>query len=104
MAEEMMIGLRTQESDDFISYMEIVQSFAKEEHCVFFLDCSEGNERVIDGINCEDLSGWLIPDSLTDEFKYVFESFAIDEKWNKYFRFVFWKLEDASIQIEFKEF
>ena len=39
-----MLGLRTQETNKFILFFELVQEKAKEKESVFFLDSGDGNE------------------------------------------------------------
>ena len=64
-----MKGLRTQETNEFISYFKIVQSSASKTDCVFFLDTGEGRDFSYKNIYCEDLSGWLIPKLLVSKFE-----------------------------------
>ena len=39
-----MLGLKTQESNKFNAFFEIVQKKASEKDCVFFLDSGDGND------------------------------------------------------------
>ena len=69
-----MKGLRTQESDKFIKFFELVQEEAANLDSVFFLDCGQGKMFENSQIECEDLCGWLIPTEKVKEFELLFEN------------------------------
>ncbi|MGI6178176.1 MAG: hypothetical protein ACOYJO_06985 [Eubacterium sp.] len=64
--------LRTQEGNKFEKFFEAVNTQAKLQNKVFFLDCGEGNEFSNDIMEGEDLSGWLIPLAEADKFEKEF--------------------------------
>lgn len=100
-----MQGLRRQEDNEFEAFFKIVQNFAKEKRCVFFLDAGEGNEIQLSGIDGENLSGWLIPIEQVDEFEKVFVQSKhfndIPEKYIDYFCFAKWEINNNKIYIRF---
>lgn len=99
-----MVGLRTQENTKFLAFFKQVQNAASEKNCVFFLDCGEGNQFENDIIECEDLSGWLIPNDKSEEFERAFRSNdKIPAKWNEFGIYVSWKMEGTNISILFDE-
>lgn len=102
-----MQGLRKQEDAEFEAFMEIVQRTAKEKGCVFFVDSGEGNDVSLSGIEGEDLSGWLIPFSVVDEFEPLFKASKrfkdIPQKYGDYFRFAKWSLKSGKISIHFSD-
>lgn len=88
-----MKGLRTQEDDNFIRFFEIVQEAAKKIGMVFFLDCEDGNDAIIDGIEVCDLAGWLIPVAQANEFEKVWKDNKEDDAWSDFFTTTGWKNE-----------
>ena len=97
-----MRGLRTQESKKFNRFFEIVQDFAEQKESVFFAESGEGNDITNELFEGEDLSGWLIPNSLADEFEKEFEQFDInEERWEEFECFANWEEVGGKIQITF---
>ena len=99
-----MVGLRTQESSEFERFMEIVQSQAGTQGAVFFLDCGEGREIIHGDVEGEDLSGWLIPESRSEAFEEEFLSGDVGERWNEFFHFARWRLDNGEVRVEFVEY
>lgn len=64
-----MQGLRMRESSKFLEFFKIVQKRAKETGHIYFLDTGEGHELITDELDCEDLSGWLIPNAKVKNFE-----------------------------------
>lgn len=76
----MPMGLREGDStidDRFLRFFAIVQEAAKAQGAVFFLFCGEGHDLVTDEIDCQDLSGWLIPERETAAFEPIWR----DRNW-----------------------
>ncbi len=77
----MVKGLRTQESKEFVKYIEAVQKEAEKQGCVFFLDCADGNDRIVERKSVCDLFGWLIPAEQEKEFSEIWENFEENDDW-----------------------
>lgn len=92
--------LRTQESSNFIKFLEVVQHTAEMDDSVFFLECEDGNDAEIDGMSVSDLQGWLIPQDKVEEFLPIWENDEVDDEWIDFFVFVNWK-NDNGLKIEF---
>lgn len=90
-----MKGLRTQESNNFIKFFVLVQNEAEKLGKVFFLDCEEGNDGNVCGVEVCNLSGWLLPDSKASDFEKVWEKCNEDDDWSDFFCFVRWKDENG---------
>ncbi|MCI5874063.1 MAG: hypothetical protein PUJ55_00385 [Clostridiales bacterium] len=90
-----MKGLRTQENNNFIKFFEIVQNEAAKSGKVFFLDCEEGHDGSVDGMEVCNLSGWLIPTDKANEFEALWKNEEEDDKWSDFFGFVSWKDENG---------
>lgn len=54
---------------EFQKFFSIVQRWADLENAVFFLDDEEGNEGIVDGIECMNFTGWLIPECKASIFE-----------------------------------
>jgi len=102
-----MRGLKRQENEKFNNFFAIVQEKARETHHVFFLFSSEGNEWESDTLECEDLSGWLVPDEQVEEFEKAWEKYRTAEemdKWVEFFCWVFWNATVDDVSIRFEQF
>lgn len=56
-----MLGLRTQENNEFIKFFELVQAEANKLNKVFFLDFGQCEDVQFNGMEVDSLYGWLIP-------------------------------------------
>lgn len=99
-----MRGLRTQENTKFLEFFKQVQAAAAKKNAVFFLDSGEGNQFENETIECEDLSGWLIPNDKSEEFEKLFNvNDKIIDKWNEFCTFVSWRMDGESLIVTFEE-
>lgn len=101
-------GLRGFGSNDkrFQRFFSIVQDAAKELGCVFFCWAGEGNELETDTMDGEDLSGWLVPKELSDEFEAQWEDGleSIDDKFDKFDVFARWTADESgNVSIRFEQ-
>ena len=97
-----MVGLRKQENSKFLKFWQMVQNLANKADKTFFLDCGEGNEFADDNIECENLSGWLVPNDKVKEFDKLFKSDKVDEKWENCVSFVRWEFAGNELKISFE--
>jgi hypothetical protein len=102
-------GLRCErdlQDEKFMRFFDIVQAEARKQNRVFFVDSGEGNEVITDTIDCEDLSGWLLPPEDIAEFEpqWVGGSWVpIDEKFHESFRFARWSMsDDGEVKVWFE--
>ena len=98
-----MQGLRTQENSKFIEFFKMVQKRANETGYVYFLDTGEGHELITDELDCEDLSGWLIPQSRVEEFEKDFNDGDTNDWWD-FYAFADWEKKGGKITIKFEIF
>lgn len=82
-----MLGLRTQEEQNFKDFFSFVQSAAGKLGCIFFLDTGEGNEKNINGIETMNLSGWLVPLEKAEEFEKIWKEEKENDDWVDFFKF-----------------
>lgn len=99
-----MRGLRTQESEKFIRFFELVQAAAAKQGAVFFLESGEGKDFEIEEMEGEELSGWLIEESQAAEFETEFIAWAVSDKWDERTAFCLWKENEDSITVGFELF
>lgn len=99
-----MRELRTQESQRFERFFQLVRNEAQKQGCVFFVDCGEGREFVSEDMEGEDLSGWLIPREDADRFQIEFDKNDVSEKWDDFMKSLCWKQLDGKISVTFEEF
>ncbi len=99
-----MRELKTQESERFLNFFEIVRKAAKKESSIFFVDCGEGRDIVTPELEGEDLSGWLIPAESADNFQKEFNTGKVSDKWNDFVCFAIWESKGGEISVKFKQF
>ena len=97
-----MQGLKTQESNNFIQFFERVQDAANKINRVFFLECEDGNDSQIDGLDVCDLQGWLIPEDRVDEFEAVWKKDEVDDEWTDFFVFMNCEKGRNGLEIKFE--
>lgn len=97
-----MQGLKTQESEKFNKFWNIVQRAASLEKSVFFLDCGEGREFETPDMEGEDLCGWLIPDDKVPEFEQAWKEDRVPDKWSDHLVWAKWKENKGSFSVNFK--
>lgn len=85
-----MRGLKTHEGNEFLAFFKLVQEEANRQGCVFFLDCGEGNEFSADGIEGEDLRGWLVSQSAADRFERTWQSGNPGDEWEDNIAWALW--------------
>lgn len=96
-----MLGLRTQETNKFIAFFELVQKKASEKDCVFFLDSGDGNEFETDTMEGETLQGWLVPKTKAAEFEKVWNDNKEDDAWTDFFCWAEWNRKNGNIDVTF---
>ena len=90
-----MLGLRTNESDKFIKYFEIVQATAQKQGCVYYLDAGDGLEFETEVYEGEDLMGWLIPDDFVLSFEKEWNQGDVSDEWSKYYTWAIWSTSES---------
>lgn len=94
----------------FDKYWALVQGTAARQGRVFFMDSGEGREHETEDMKMEDISGWLIPIELSDEFKSIWIKEGnthsnLPDKFDDTFRFALWSVDDSGkIEVEFKDY
>lgn len=96
-----MLGLRTQETNKFVTFFELVQKKASEKDCVFFLDSGDGNEFETDTMEGETLQGWLVPKTKAAEFERVWKDKEEDDTWADFFCWAEWNKKNGNIDVTF---
>lgn len=96
-----MLGLRTQESDEFINFFTIVQSEANKMGNVFFMDFGQCDDIDFEDIEIDRLFGWLIPENENKTFEKLFINDKVSEKWDKYCTWVTPEIVDGKLKIRF---
>ena len=99
-----MLGLKTQESDKFYKFWELVQEKPSEQDKVFFADCGEGNILETSDLECEDMRGWLIPKEKSKEFETEWQQDQVSDKWTGFIFWAEWSENARNIEIRFKTY
>ena len=94
-----MLGLRTQESTNFNNFFDIVQKEAQRKNCIFFFDTQESVEQTIGNCECMNMSGWLIPSTMANDFLKPFERFENLDKWERFEAWVSWTNKQNKISV-----
>lgn len=85
-----MLGLRTNESEKFIKYFEIVQATAQRQGCAYYLDAGDGRDFENDLYEGEDLMGWLIPLDKASKFEQEWISGDVSDDWSRFYTWAIW--------------
>lgn len=99
-----MRGLRTQESKEFERFFELIQEEAKKEKAIFFAFAGDGNVTKLQDIECEDMSGWLIPNEKADQFEREWmenNSMSALEEWEEFFTETVYEIKDGKVSVSF---
>lgn len=90
------------------NYWDLIVKEAKWKGGEFFFYAGEGRELKLRNMECEDVSGWLIPFSLAEEFRNELaekDADEIDPKWQKYFKKAVWDNPSGySVTIKFEDY
>lgn len=96
------LGLKTQESDKFKLFFQIVQQTAAKNNCVFFLDAGDGRDFETETLEGEDLMGWLIPREKVSEFEPLWKEDAVSDEWTDFFTWAIWS-NDNGLTVKFEQ-
>lgn len=97
-----MLGLRTQESNEFIKFFKLVQDEAKKLNKVFFLDFGQCDDMPFNGMEVDSLFGWLIPNEDVEKFNAEFIKEINLSKWDEYSTWVTPNIIDDKLNIVFE--
>jgi len=98
-----MLGLKTNESEKFIKYFEIVQETAQQQGCVYYLDAGDGRDFENDEYEGEDLMGWLIPANKSADFEKEWHEDNVSDEWSTYYAWAEWATPERPT-VEFKKY
>ena len=85
----------------------MIQDEAKKHDSVFFAFAGEGHDLIRLDIECEDMSGWLIPNTKVKEFEKLWEkdnSMVFLKDWADYFIWAVWEIIEEKIVVFFKAY
>lgn len=99
-----MKGLRTQESEKFNRFWNIVQEKAEKQGMIFFADHGEGNDFETDEMEGEDFCGWLIPFEKEKEFEKDWKDSKVSDDWTDNIVWLEWSEENGNIKIDFNNY
>ena len=99
-----IVGLRTQESQKFVNYFQLVQEFANRQGCVFFFDTGDGRDFEIDDFEGEDLMGWIVPQNLVDAFEKEWSNWNVLDDWSEYYCWAIWYKQESLLKIKFERY
>lgn len=97
-----MLGLKTQESNKFKKFFNLVQKTAERNGCVFFLDAGDGRDFENETLEGEDLMGWLIPLEKVAEFEQLWKDDDVSDDWTDFFVWAVWN-NDKELTVKFEE-
>lgn len=98
-----MRGLRTQESEKFNRFWQLVQDTAAKKGCVFFGENGEGKDFETDTMEGENFCGWLIPERNTAAFESEWERNSVSEQWVDYMAWANWNISGEDVTITFEQ-
>jgi hypothetical protein len=93
----------TAEDARFVKFFNVIQKKANQIGCIFFADSGEGRDVIMDEMDGEDVSGWLIPFADADAFEkqwLIGNDFIADRFWVS-FTFARWEITPNGLEINF---
>lgn len=97
-----MLGLRTQENNEFIKFFESVQDEANKLNKVFFLDFGQCEDISFNGMEVDSLYGWLIPKEEVETFNKEFIDKSNLSKWDDYCAWAIPSIANDKLNIVFE--
>lgn len=89
------------DEDKFLSFVcDCARDIGKE----FFIDSGEGRGIDFDGMDCEDLSGWLIDREQVERFKSTPDDNRYDGEFGDCYVFAIWEIVDEKLTIKFRRY
>ena len=92
----------------FLDWFGVVQGIASEGGFVFFICDQEGHDAFVDGVYLAEISGWLVPESVADDFEAVWRERRLNserlfgDEWGRFFVFEdFDILGDGLVSVSF---
>jgi len=100
-------GIRLKrDSDDveFTRFFKIVQDTAAKMGKVYFLDCGENHDGAVDGIQCEETSGWLIDKNDVGKFEPIWrdDPSNVPDQFDDDMCMADWEDRDGKVSIVFR--
>ncbi len=103
-----MRGLKTQESEKFNRFWELIQATAAKRNCIFFGYAGEGRDFSTSDMEGEDFGGWLVSTRSADSFERIWKSNPVSlfqsPPDGAEFTFAIWKDDSGNITVEFEKF
>lgn len=97
-----VLGLKSQESEKFLRFFSLIQSAAAQQGAVFFAQAGDGHDYQTPDMECEDMMGWLIPNSAVSVFESIWNAGDPDDSWTQYFCWAVWHEDNGSLRIRFE--
>jgi hypothetical protein len=95
-----MLGLRTQENNEFIKFFKLVQDEAGKLNKVFFLDFGQCDDIPFNGMDVDSLYGWLIPKEKVETFNKEFIEKTNLSNWDDYCTWIIPNIVDGKLTLE----
>jgi hypothetical protein len=102
-----MRGIKSQKSDRFYRFFQLIQDEAARQNAVFFVFAGEGNDIDLPELEGEDMSGWLIPQDRVAEFEPAWtkdHSMSALEQWSDFFTWAVWEEHGGTVTISFETY
>lgn len=97
-------GLRTEESVAFRAFFSLVQREAAKQGASFFLDFGEEKNLPFQGMELDDLFGWLVPLAEVDEFEEAFNQGQDLSCWDDNTTWCIPTVSDQVLNISFESY
>ena len=88
--------------EPFLRFFSIVQGAASDVGCTFFLDSGDDHDMVTADLDCQDLWGWLVPDSGARAFETAWLDREDMSRFSDMFVLAHWSGTPGDIKISFE--
>ena len=86
-------------NDSFLRFFEMVQESAGKSGGVFFISTGDGDVELIGDVECETLTGWLVPEHEADGFERIWHAGDVGSEYDDKLVTVDWEERNGGIVV-----
>ena len=88
-------------TEPFLRYFELVQEAAREAGGTYFILGGDGDVEYVGDMECETLTGWVVPDGEVEAFEPLWEADEVDNSYDHLFATAHWEKSGNGVNVTF---